>query len=84
MDTEERRRIAALATVPGYQKVLDLVLKPAIKDAESRLTSTTDQDKLYRAAIEFQWAKLMYNELSNLPLRLAEELKDEGDQIYGA
>jgi hypothetical protein len=84
MDVEERRRIAALATVPGYQKVLDLVIKTAMKDAESRLTSTVEQDKLYRAAIEFQWARLMYNELSNLPKRLVDELKDEGDQIYGA
>jgi hypothetical protein len=83
MTTEQRRQIASLETVKGYRMVVDMIVKAAEDESLARLTTSTDKDVVWKAAIELQMAKRLYNELTALPARMVEELKDEGDEIYG-
>jgi hypothetical protein len=83
MTIEQRRQVASLETVPGYKLILDTVVKPAEDEALSKLTTSSDRDVVWKAAVELQLVRRLHRELLALPAAMVEELINEGDEVYG-
>lgn len=83
LTVDERRQVASLQTVKGYQLVLSKVVETELQAALGRLTTSMDRDEVWRASIEYQLLKRIAGELTHLPQRMVDELKEEGDEIYG-
>ncbi len=83
MTTQEKRAIAGLVNAPGLVALLDQVVKPHRDNAMARLfLAKTEQDVL-DAALDLRAWERVSRELRDLPVRMVEELKEEGDEVYG-
>lgn len=83
MDLEQKRAVAALATVPGYAVLLDQLVKPLKTAAMSRLLTAKQEQEVLDAALDLRAWERVETILRETPQRLVEELKKEGDAIYG-
>ena len=84
MTVEERRHIASLQTVKGYQQVVTLVVGAEMDAVRDRLLTSTDKETVWKSSVEYQLLQRLLGELTGLPQRMVEALKEEGDEIYGA
>lgn len=63
--------------------VLDKVLRERLRDTLQNLRLLHDKDRIYASAIELRLLDRLAEDLERLPQALVDELKAEGDDIYG-
>jgi len=81
--TENKRAIASLANIHGYHVLLTEVVKSKLETALEKLHTAKGQENIVNAALEFRiWDSVM-KDLESAPKRAVDELKEEGDVIYG-
>lgn len=82
MTVEETRAIAALHTIPGYRLLLTEVVK--LREASlERLKTAHGQEDIVDTAMEFRIWDTVVKFLESKPKEAVEELKEQGDSIYG-
>lgn len=79
---EEKRAIASLATVKGYQILLDKVLEWKKEQALVKMKAALSDEKLQHSYEFCAWDEVLRT-LRGFPEGLVSNLKDEGDEIYG-
>jgi hypothetical protein len=83
LSQDETRALASLHTLVGYRVLLDKVVKSKREDALTKLKLATAQENIVSAALEFRVWDDVTKTLQDLPAQAVEELKTEGDTIYG-
>jgi hypothetical protein len=82
MTTDEKRAIAALATMPGYALMVQ-TLRDETRRVLDILRLTDDQGKILNAAVELRLLDRLTEQFDKRPREMIAELKKEGDPIYG-
>jgi DNA-binding MarR family transcriptional regulator len=82
MTTDEKRAIAALATMPGYALMVQ-TLRDETRRVLDILRLTDDQGKILNAAVELRLLDRLTEQFDKRPREMIAELKKEGDAIYG-
>ena len=81
--TEDKRAIASLVTVPGYQLLIEKVVKLEKDKALDRLKLAKERDEVMDAALDYRsWVKTVET-LERAPMEMLDTLKKENDSIYG-
>jgi precorrin-3B methylase len=83
LTTDQRRQIAALNTIPGYKLLLDFVVSLNRDQALERLKLAREREAVTEAAYDFRSWDTVVSMLRDGPKQIEQELKDEGDPIYG-
>jgi len=81
---EQKRRIAALRTIPGYKLLLEVVVKEARDAAQERLKTARGRDEILEAAMDYRAWEKVSEMLERVPRVLEEELKEKGDFVYAS
>jgi len=80
---EEKRRIAALRNIAGYQLLIDKVVKLRQEQSLTHLKLARGSEEIVNAAHNFRVWDDVVKLLEDTPREIGEELKQEGDEIYG-
>ena len=83
MTLEDRRALASLASIPGYRVLLTHLVQSKREPSLDRLKTAKTRDEIADSAMEFRIWDSVLKELENLPKQAVQELKEEGDSIYG-
>lgn len=81
--TEQRRQIAALNTIPGYELLLRFVVRSNRDQALERLNLAKSRDEVTEAAYNFRAINQVLEDLIKSPQEFEAGLKEEKDEIYG-
>lgn len=79
---DDKRAIASLATSPGWRLLVAEVRKLQTASME-RLKLTNVRDDIVASAVELRTLERVAVLLETLPPETVEELKQQGDEIYG-
>lgn len=82
LSLEEKRHIASLVTVKGYQILLEKVVQ-LNKDATLAKMKLALSDEKLQYAYEFCAWDTVYKTLKGMPEETMEALKAENDEVYG-
>ncbi len=80
---DDRRKIAALNTIPGYQLLIDKVVKLKREEALTKLRLASGRDERLDTAVGFIVWDDVVTFLTSAPRDIQEALKAEGDEVYG-
>ena len=79
---EEKRAISSLLTVKGYQLLVDKVVKLNRDSALTKMKMSLSDEKLQYSYEFCAWDNVV-KALEETPKQIMENLKAEGDDIYG-
>ena len=79
---EEKRAISSLLTVKGYQLIIDKVVKLNREAALTKMKMSLSDEKLQFSYEFCAWDNVV-KALEETPKQVMENLKAEGDEIYG-
>lgn len=79
----QRQQIAALNTIPGYELLLEFVVRLNRDQALEKLNLAKTRDEVTETAYNFRAWNSILEELTNAPKKIEAALKEEGDEIYG-
>lgn len=80
---EQRRQIAALNTIPGYELLLRFVVKLNRDQALEKLNLAKTRDEVTEAAYNFRAYNQVLEDLIKAPQDFEAGLREEKDEIYG-
>lgn len=80
---EQRRQIAALNTIPGFELLLRFVVQSNRDQALERLNLAKSRDEVTEAAYNFRAINQVLEDLKLAPKDFEAQLKEEKDEIYG-
>ena len=80
---EQRRQIAALNTIPGYELLLQFVVRSNRDQALERLNLAKSRDEVTEAAYNFRAVNQVLEDLIRAPKDFENQLREEKDAIYG-
>ena len=83
MTTDQKRQIASLETVAGWELVLLNVVEAEKTAVLDRLLTTDDGDRQRTMAVELRTLHRILARLRDYPREMVRQLKEEGDEIYG-
>ena len=79
---EEKRAISSLLTVKGFQLIIDKVVKLNRDTALAKMKLALSDEKLQHSYEFCAWDNVV-KALEETPKQIMEDLKAEGDEIYG-
>lgn len=79
---EEKRAISSLLTVKGFQLLVDKVVKLNRDSALTKMKMSLSDEKLQYSYEFCAWDNVV-KALEETPKQIMENLKAEGDEIYG-
>ena len=79
---EEKRAISSLLTVKGFQLIIDKVVKLNRESALTKIKMSLSDEKLQFSYEFCAWDNVV-KALEETPKQIMENLKAEGDEIYG-
>jgi hypothetical protein len=79
---EEKRAISSLLTVKGFQLIIDKVVKLNRESALTKMKMSLSDEKLQFSYEFCAWDNVV-KALEETPKQIMEDLKAEGDEIYG-
>ena len=79
---EEKRAISSLLTVKGFQLIIDKVVKLNRESALAKIKMSLSDEKLQFSYEFCAWDNVV-KALEETPKQIMENLKAEGDEIYG-
>jgi hypothetical protein len=79
---EEKRAISSLLTVKGFQLIIDKVVKLNRDSALAKMKLSLSDEKLQYSYEFCAWDNVV-KALEETPKQMMENLKAEGDEIYG-
>lgn len=82
LSLDEKRQVASLVTVKGYQVLLDKVVEWKKEQALVKMKAALSDEKLQHSYEFCAWDEVLRT-LRGFPEELVSILKDEGDEIYG-
>jgi hypothetical protein len=80
---EQKRQIAALNTSPGYELLLQFVVRLNRDQALEKLNLAKTRDEVTETAYNFRAWNSVLEELTTAPKNIETALKEEKDEIYG-
>lgn len=83
LNREQKRAIARLRTNPDYQLLLSAVVKSRLESALETLQLAHGVDATLEAAHRVRNWHEIFTLLDTYPQVVIEELKQEGDEVYG-
>ena len=82
LTVEEKRAISSLLTVKGFQILIDKVVKLNRDTALTKMKMSLSDEKLQYSYEFCAWDNVV-KALEETPKQIMENLKAEGDEIYG-
>jgi hypothetical protein len=82
LTVEEKRAISSLLTVKGFQILIDKVVKLNRDTALAKMKMSLSDEKLQHSYEFCAWDNVV-KALEETPKQMMENLKAEGDEIYG-
>lgn len=82
LSLEEKRQVASLVTVKGYQVLLDKVLEWKKDQALTRMKAALSDEKLQFSYEFCAWDEVLKT-LRGFPEQQVQILKEEKDEVYG-
>ena len=79
---EEKRAISSLLTVKGFQLLIDKVVKLEREKSLTKMKLALSDEKLQHSYEFCAWDNVV-KALEETPKQMMENLKAEGDEIYG-
>ena len=83
LSKEQKRSLAGLSQNNGYKLLISLVCGSEIEIAMGSLDAAHSRDEIVEAALVLRAWKKVRDELTRIPAELEDELKTEGDEVYG-
>lgn len=83
LSNEQKRQVASLSRNSGYKLLCDIVVDEFLESANVALDAARTRDTIYEYAILTRAWRRVKMELERVPRELEDELKQQGDEVYG-